>query len=252
MSAPNLAPAADARGVRGILSVSSLRHILSFERRTLTEIATGLSIVAIAGSTLYNLGFFAPIEWSLISVLSVQDLLVGASMAVLPMSVAMWLAGLGARHIAGSQRRPRQTLMVGVPLLLSGTAAALYFMYGPQPSTIAHLGFAYVATGAAAAIVNIRIGARLAGEAWLVFSLLYIPFSVGVGDSLGAMSTPLPESEIVSGGTTVTGRILRLTSGYAMMFEGPSVVVMPLTRVERMRRLFDASPERDYLVRFGR
>jgi hypothetical protein len=167
------------------------------------------------------------------------------------MSIAMWLAGFAARHIAGSPRQPRRTLLICLPLLLASGGAALLFMYGQQPSTIAHLAFAYLATGATAAMVNIRIGARFAGEAWLVFSLLYNPFSVGVGDSLGNMSTPAPKSQIVSSGTTITGRILRLTSSYAMMFDGSSVVVLPLTKVERIRRLYDASPERDYLVRYG-
>ena len=71
-----------------VAAISKLHGLLSFERRTLTEIATALSVVAVAGSTLYNLGFFAPIEWSFISVLSVQDLLIGASTALLPMGVA--------------------------------------------------------------------------------------------------------------------------------------------------------------------
>lgn len=44
-----------------------LKEHLALERRSITEIATGLSAVAVVGSTLYNFGFFAPIEWSLIS-----------------------------------------------------------------------------------------------------------------------------------------------------------------------------------------
>jgi hypothetical protein len=44
-----------------------LKEHLAIERRPITEIATGLSAAAVAGATLYNFGFFAPIEWSLIS-----------------------------------------------------------------------------------------------------------------------------------------------------------------------------------------
>ena len=80
-----------------VATISKLHGLLSFERRTLTEIATALSVVAIAGSTLYNLGFFAPIEWSLISLLTVQDLLVGAGVAAVPMAAAAWIAMMMGR-----------------------------------------------------------------------------------------------------------------------------------------------------------
>src|SRR3569833_1470577 len=122
-----------------VATISKLHGLLSFERRTLTEIATALSVVAVAGSTLYNLGFFAPIEWSLISVLSVQDLLIGASPALLPMGIAMWLAGLLARFIGCGAQRPARTLLISLAGLAVSAAAACYFLYGPQPWTTAHL-----------------------------------------------------------------------------------------------------------------
>jgi hypothetical protein len=43
-----------------------------------------LSAVAVAGATLYNLGYFAPIEWSLISLLTVRDLLIGSAIGAIP------------------------------------------------------------------------------------------------------------------------------------------------------------------------
>ena len=73
-----------------------LKEHLALERRSITEIATGLSAAAVVGATLYNLGFFAPIEWSLISLLTVQDLLTGAVVALFPMSAAAWAAWLSA------------------------------------------------------------------------------------------------------------------------------------------------------------
>ena len=85
-----------------MIQIAVLRDQLSLDRRSLTEIATALSVAAMLGATLYNLGFFAPVEWSLISVLTVQDLLIGASIALLPMSVGAWLALLIARFIANA------------------------------------------------------------------------------------------------------------------------------------------------------
>jgi hypothetical protein len=234
-----------------VATISKLHGLLSFERRTLTEIATALSVVAIAGSTLYNLGFFAPIEWSLISVLSVQDLLIGASTALLPMGIAMWLAGLLAKFIGSGAQRPRRTLVISLAILAAGTIAAWYFMYGPRPWTTGHLASAYLALGALAAIFNMRIKARFAAEAWLAFSLFYIPFCVGVGDSLGTMNGSATTATIVTDRANIPGRILRVTSAYIMVFNGKSISVLPLSKVLRIDRLFDASPERDYLAPFG-
>lgn len=234
-----------------VATISRLHGLLSFERRTLTEIATALSVVAGAGSTLYNLGFFAPIEWSLISVLSVQDLLIGASTALLPMGIAMWLAGLLARFIGRGAERPARTLLISIAVLAVSTVAAGYFLYGSQPWTTAHLAFTYVALGAFVAIINIRIKARFAVEAWLAFSLLYIPFCVGVGDSLGTMRNGAATATILTDRANMAGRILRVTSAYVMVFDGKSISVLPLSKVLRIDRRFEASPERDYLAPYG-
>ena len=234
-----------------VAAISKLHGLLSFERRTLTEIATALSVVAVAGSTLYNLGFFAPIEWSFISVLSVQDLLIGASTALLPMSVAMWLAGLLARFIGRGAQKPARTLLIGLSTLAIGSIAAWYFMYGPRPWTTGHLAFAYLALAGLAGIANIRIKSRFATEAWLAFSLVYIPFCVGVGDSLGTMNSNTATASIVTDRANIHGRILRVTSAYVMVFDGKSISVLPLSKVLRIDRLFEASPERDYLAPFG-
>lgn len=232
-------------------TVSKLHGLLAFERRSLTEIATALSIAAIAGSTLYNLGFFAPVEWSLISLLNVQDLLAGASMALLPMSFAMWAAGLFAGFIGRAAQRPARTLAIAAPLLFGSGLAAWYFMYGQAPSMIAHLAFAYLATGAGAAILNSRMSWRLAAEAWLVFSLAYVPFSLGIGDSLSTLSAGTPNTEIVTDQGRFTGRILRTTSGYAMLFDGTAISIMPLSKISTIRRSFASTPEREYLAAYG-
>lgn len=231
-----------------VATISKLHGLLSFERRTLTEIVTALSVVAVAGSTLYNLGFFAPIEWSLIAVLSVQDLLIGASTALLPMGIAMWLAGMLARFIGRGAHKPGQTFLISLALLAISAGAACYFLYGPQPWTTAHLAFAYLALGAIVAMINIRMKVRFAVEAWLAFSLLYIPFCVGVGDSLGTMRSRVTTATILTDRANITGRILRVTSAYVLVFDGKSISVLPLSKVQRIDRRFASSPESDYLA----
>ena len=45
----------------------------------------------------------------------------------------------------------------------------------------------------------------------------------------------------------ISGRILRMTTGFAIIFDGKAIVVLPLNKVRNMRRLYTAMPEIDYL-----
>lgn len=49
-----------------------IKDHLALDRRTFSILATATAIAG-AGTTLYNLGCFAPIEWRLISLLTVEN-----------------------------------------------------------------------------------------------------------------------------------------------------------------------------------
>ena len=108
-----------------------LKEHLALERRSITEIATGLSAAAVGGSTLYNLGFFAPIEWSLVSLLTVQDLLVGAGVAAVPMAAAAWVAMMIGRLIQSAPQRKILAIGIGLPILVLGGIGFYTFLSGP-------------------------------------------------------------------------------------------------------------------------
>jgi len=231
-----------------MIELAALRGQLSLERRTLTEIATGLTVIAMVGATLYNLGFFAPVEWSLISVLSVQDLLIGSSVALLPMGFAAWIAWLVARFIANAPKRNRHHVLIAALLIVVGSAGAWAFLYGPYPSTMGHLGFSYLIIAGLAFIANRYFNSRNVVLLWLAFSLVYVPFSLGVSDSLGTIANvAAAQTEIETDRSVTTGRILRMTSSYAILFSGRSMDVIPLIKIRSMRRLYSKSPELDYL-----
>lgn len=50
-----------------------IKDHLALDRRTFSILATGSTAIAGAGTTLYNLGCFAPIEWRLISRLTAEN-----------------------------------------------------------------------------------------------------------------------------------------------------------------------------------
>lgn len=231
-----------------MIEIAAVRHHLSLERRSVTEIATGLSISAMVGATLYNLGFFAPVEWSLISVLTVQDLLIGASIALLPMSVAAWIALFIARFIADAPKRPVRTVAISMTLMAVGLAGSWYFYQGPHQSTGGHLGFAYLLLAGLASLSNLIFRARAVGLVWLAFSLIYVPFSCGAADSLRTVSSlSAATTEVETDKGVISGRILRMTSGFAIIFDGKAIVVLPLSKIRSMRRLYADTPEIDYL-----
>lgn len=125
-----------------MLQTDLWRQQLALEKRSVSEIATALSIVAVAGATLYNIGYFAPVERSLVSLLTVQDLLFGTAIALLPMVGAVVLSFTISRWIKAAPERPRLAIVLGLASLLAGTFGFKYFFYSTPPSTLGHLGSA--------------------------------------------------------------------------------------------------------------
>ena len=232
-----------------MIEIAALRQHLSLETRSLTEIASGLTVAAVVGATFYNIGFFTPIEWSLISVLSVQDLLIGSSIALLPMAFAAWLALVFGKFIANAPLQKLRTTLIALPLVVIGLAGGWLFLYGAVHSTIGHLGFSYLLTAGLAAFTNFYFKSRKVAFLWLGFSLVYVPFSVGISESLATIADQSSaQTDIRTSGNVMTGRILRVTSSYAILYDGSAVNVIPLNRIRLMRRVYAKSPELDYLA----
>ncbi|MER9643239.1 hypothetical protein [Mesorhizobium sp. M0239] len=111
-----------------------------------------------------------------------------------------------------------------------------------------HLAFAYLPLAGLAAIANLIFRMRTVGLVWLAFSLIYVPFSCGAADSLRTISNmSAATTEVETDKGVISGRILRMTSGFAIIFDGKAIVVLPLNKVRNMRRLYTATPEIDYL-----
>lgn len=224
-----------------------LKDRLSLDQRSFTEIATGLSVIAVAGATLYNLGFFAPIEWSLIALLTVQDLLVGAAVAAVPMAVATWGALLLGKMIQFAPKNPRLAAAIGLPTFLVSGLGFYRFFTGPDQSTFGHLACGYLLLWVFATAVNMFLKSKTLPLIWLVFSLFYIPTVAGMSDSASASRTSRPISEIETDRGIVRGRVVRVTSAYLLLARGNSIVTMPMSKVREVRRFYRESPEADFL-----
>lgn len=225
-----------------------IKEHLALERRSVTEIATGLSAAAVVGSTLYNFGFFAPIEWSLISLLTVQDLLVGAGVAALPMAAAAWIATVMGRLIRSAPERPTAAFVIGIPVLVLGSAGFVSFLSGPMQWTLGHLACGYLILGVLAAGTNIFARWRHMPFAWLVFSLIYIPTAVGMSDSIAASALGRPTSQIETDRAVIRGSVVRVTSSYLLIAQDNAIITMPMSKVREVRRIYVHSPEADFLT----
>lgn len=225
-----------------------LKEHLALERRSITEIATGLSAAAVVGATLYNFGFFAPIEWSLISLLTVQDLLVGAGVAAVPMAGAAWIAMMIGRLIRSAPQRKTIALAIGLPGLLLGTFGFYTFLSGPLQWTLGHLACGYLILGIIAVGANVLMKSRHMPLAWLVFSLIYIPTAVGMSDSIAASGPGRPISQIETDKGVLRGSVVRVTSAYLLIAQDNTIITMPMNKVREVRRLYVRSPEADFLT----
>lgn len=224
-----------------------LKDHLALDRRSVTELATGLSAIAVVGATLYNLGFFAPIEWSLISLLTVQDLLVGAVVAAVPMVAAAWAALVIGRLIQAAPSHMGLTLLIGTPTLAASALGFYYFFSGSGQSTLGHLASGYLGLGVMAAAANIFLESKLMPSLWLVFSLLYIPTVLGMSDSAAASGSNRAISEVETDRGVILGRVVRVTSAYLLIARDDAIVTMPMSKVREVRRLYVQSPEADFL-----
>lgn len=221
---------------------------LALDRRSFTEIASGLSAAAVVGATLYNLGFFAPIEWSLVSLLTVQDLLVGAGVAAVPMAAAAWIAMMIGRLIRSAPERKVLAMAVCLPLLALAIVGFCIFFRGPLQWTLGHLACGYLIMGVVAVGANMLLKSRHLPLVWLIFSLIYIPTVVGMADSIAASATGRPISEIETDRGMVRGSVVRVTSAYLLIAQNNTIITMPMSKVREIRRLFVQSPETDFLT----
>ena len=230
-----------------MISPARIKDSLALDRRSFTEIATGFTAVAVAGATLYNLGYFAPIEWSLISLLTVQDLLIGSALGAIPMAVSAAFALLFGRMIDLAPSHRPAALAVGLPMLALTGFGFFHFYSGPGQSTLGHMSCGYLALGLIAIGTNAVIGWRHTAKVWLVFSLLYIPSVLGMTDSAAATDPRRPLSEIETDRDVIRGRIVRVTSAYVLISSDKAVVTMPMKNVREIRWFFVDSPAADFL-----
>jgi hypothetical protein len=225
-----------------------LKEHLALERRSVTEIATGLSAAAVMGATLYNFGFFAPIEWSLISLLTVQDLLVGAGIAAAPMAAAVWIALMIGRLIQAAPRRRAITLALALPAFAVGAVGFFAFFSGPLQWTLGHLACGYLLLGVIAAGANMLLASRHMPLVWFVFSLIYIPTAVGMSDSIAASAPGRPVSQVETDRGVMRGSVVRVTSAYLLIAQDNTIITLPMSKVREVRRLYVQSAEADFLA----
>lgn len=230
-----------------MISRTVIKEHLALERRTFTELAAGFSAIAVAGATLYNLGFFAPIEWSLISLLTVQDLLIGSAIGAIPMVVSAAVAVVLGRLIILAPSHKATALALGLPTLVVAGFGFFHFYSGPSQSTLGHLACGYLALGLIAAGANAFANWRYTTNVWLVLSLLYIPTVLGMTDSATATDPSRAMSEIETDRGVIQGRIVRVTSAYVLIAQEHTIVTMPMNKVREIRWFFVDSPAADFL-----
>jgi hypothetical protein len=230
-----------------MINPAVIKDRLALDRRTFTELATGFTAIAVAGATLYNLGFFAPIEWSLISLLTVQDLLIGSAIGAIPMAISAMLALVCGRLISLAPMHKAAALAIGIPALAANGFGFFHFYSGPGQSTLGHMACGYLALGVIAAGMNAVVNWRHMSSIWLIFSLLYIPTVLGMTDSAAATAPTRAVSEIETDRGVIQGRIVRVTSAYVLIARDNAIITMPMSKVREVRWFFVDSPAADFL-----
>ena len=180
--------------------------------------------------------------------LTVQDLLVGAGVAAVPMALATWMAMMIGRLIQSAPQRKAFAIGIGLPILLLGGVGFYTFLSGPLQWTPGHLACGYLILGVIAAGANMLMKSRHMPLAWLVFSLIYIPTAVGMSDSIAASTPGRPISQVETDRGVLRGSVVRVTSAYLLIAQDNTIITMPMNKVREVRRLYVQSPEADFLT----
>jgi hypothetical protein len=68
-----------------------------------------------------------------------------------------------------------------------------------------------------------------------------------VADSLASSGGGKGTSEIETDRAVLSGRVVRVTSAYILLAGEAAIITVPLSKVKEVRRLYQTSPEADFL-----
>ena len=211
------------------------------------EAVTAATATSVAVSAAFNIGYFSTLDVSLVSWMSVQDLVFGAAGAFIPTLVGAQLLTLGARSLEDKPSlRIRVFIGLGVALVVVFFASAIsdWFEFFPNSKIfgrfVTYLGFSLffgILFALGAYSLRSVYGAIVAALA--AFSL---PYYIGKTFYYNDISMLEPNVELLIKDVpdAIRGRLLKSTTNNTFLFDGNYVTAI---RNDDIRKLLFLTPK---------
>jgi hypothetical protein len=201
-----------------------------------TETLAGLTFTATLAATLYNIGFFTLVGTGMVSLLTVQDLFLGAAAFVV---IALLMGICIALAILASETKGA----LGYLAAASVAALPVALVVGGFNSN-SFAKYAFVLAVVLVSVLYVTLTRWIKQRNWRsMFYLLSLSsigsFSMGVATAQGVIEVA-PTNPIVvtflAGGAPVSGGLFRVTSSYIFLVVGKDVEAISLTNVRSFTR----------------
>lgn len=197
-----------------------------------------ISSLSLVAATVYNVGFFAPTDVSLVYLLSAQDLLLGTSLAVLPVASALYMAmsAIRAVNLLSSERAPWWIL----PLIAMVCASLTYWavLEVKDGNYSLSLNLAYFVLLALAAWGNRRFKWPYFAATIVISSIFYFVAVTGYNAYQSTINplTAMRSSILLSNYRNIEGTIFRYTSGYIFL-QNETFSILPTSEIVKITNI---------------
>lgn len=199
------------------------------------EVATVATVISIAEAALFNFGYFQSADWSLISLLSVQDLALG-TVAILPAVVGF--GPMFMNFIDDSKRHTVKELrfLYATLLVLSIAVYVLLEIFKYNGSVL--LSSVLVVFGSICFLLLFRTisDTSYLYPAFGVFAIVVWPLSFGNAFfQIDSSKYPkIVSSIILKDGKTISSTVLKAASQYIFLYDGSQVTAVALSNVSQI------------------
>jgi hypothetical protein len=198
------------------------------------EALTALTLLSILGGATYNIGYFSVSNVGYVSLLSVQDMIIGVAFAALAITASFISLRATFYWFRISVSTKNVWAVIVITAVFYAISIALFF-YLP-PAIILNAFSALMV----AFLLTFALIQRAIKKDWFVLLSvvsisMFLLWAVGMSTFLSAANGQSERSRaVLSDGVEAPGRIVRVTSGYVFILAGAELRVVPLARISTM------------------
>ena len=207
--------------------------IFGLSKPSWAELIAGVTLVSTSAAAVFNFGFFVPIQWSLISLLTVQDLITGASIAVpaLMTAVALLMTTFYLLSLTHGRWRSAAVVIISLLIIALTVIAFLQDHHGKeQYILVAAFWAAITFTKLSQNEFSYKYSAPWFYSASVFLFFGFLGYIEGQ-KSITSEFSPDVVIKIEGNENPIAARLIRSSSAYLIIDEGHGIEVLPIDSI---------------------